>query len=148
MRDNLRGALWRLAILVIVCGLGTFGLFMVFAQLRFQDQTDYNAEFTNVSGLKNGDFVRIAGVEVGKVQHISIRPDTVVVVDFSAENDVVLTGGTRAVIRYDNVIGDRYLALDGFLVRHEQPEFDGGANTQNAANEHASAGLRYQAVHH
>jgi phospholipid/cholesterol/gamma-HCH transport system substrate-binding protein len=111
MRDNLRGALWRLAVLVVVCGLGTFGLFMVFAQLRFQNQTDYNAEFTNVSGLKNGDFVRIAGVEVGKVQHISIRPDTVVVVDFSAENDVVLTGGTRAVIRYDNVIGDRYLEL-------------------------------------
>lgn len=111
MKDNLRGALWRLAILVIVCGLGTFGLFMVFAQLRFDDRADYNAEFTNVSGLKNGDFVRIAGVEVGKVRHISIRPDTTVVVNFSTENDVALTGGTRAVIRYDNVIGDRYLEL-------------------------------------
>src|SRR6195256_4422708 len=84
---------------------------MVFAQLRFQAETTYKAEFTNVSGLKTGDFVRIAGVEVGKVKHISIRPDTRVVVAFSADDTVILTAGTKAVIRYDNVIGDRYLEL-------------------------------------
>lgn len=111
MRDNLAGAIWRLAIFAIVCGLATFGLFMVFAQLRFQSESTYNAEFTNVSGLKVGDFVRIAGVEVGKVTHISIRPDTVVTVQFSADDSVVLTEGTRAVVRYDNVIGNRYLEL-------------------------------------
>src|SRR5690348_9876328 len=95
----------------MVCGLATFGLFMIFAQLRFQSEVTYNAEFTNVSGLKQGDFVRIAGVEVGKVKHIAIRPDTVVAVEFSADNNVILTEGTRAVIRYDNVIGNRYMEL-------------------------------------
>jgi phospholipid/cholesterol/gamma-HCH transport system substrate-binding protein len=84
---------------------------MVFAQLRFQAQTTYEAEFTNVSGLKEGDFVRIAGVEVGKVKHISIRPDTTVEVEFSADDTVALTEGTQALIRYDNVVGDRYLQL-------------------------------------
>ncbi|ORW41768.1 mammalian cell entry protein [Mycobacterium paraense] len=111
MRDNLAAATWRLAIFVIVCGLATFGLFMIFAQLRFQSEVIYTADFTNVSGLKEGDFVRIAGVEVGKVKHISIRPDTVVSVAFSADNTVILTEGTRAAIRYDNVIGNRYLEL-------------------------------------
>ncbi|WP_156639200.1 MCE family protein [Mycobacterium sp. 1245805.9] len=111
MRDNLAAATWRFAIFVMVCGLATFGLFMIFAQLRFQAEVTYNAEFTNVSGLKQGDFVRIAGVEVGKVKHIAIRPDTVVAVEFSADNTVTLTEGTRAVIRYDNVIGNRYLEL-------------------------------------
>lgn len=111
MRDNLAAATWRLAIFVLVCGLATFGLFMVFAQLRFGSEITYNAEFTNVSGLKNDDFVRIAGVEVGKVKHISIRPDTVVTVQFSTDKTVILTQGTRAVIRYDNVIGNRYLEL-------------------------------------
>jgi phospholipid/cholesterol/gamma-HCH transport system substrate-binding protein len=111
VRDNLTAAMWRFAIFVVVCGIATFGLFMVFAQLRFGSQSTYNAEFTNVSGLKNGDFVRIAGVEVGKVKHISIRPDTVVVVQFTTDNTVILTEGTRALIRYDNVIGDRYLEL-------------------------------------
>jgi len=111
VRDNTAAATWRFAIFVTVCGIGTFGLFMVFAQLRFQTEVTYNADFTNVSGLKNGDFVRIAGVEVGKVQHISIRPDTVVKVQFSADDTATLTEGTRAVIRYDNVIGDRYMEL-------------------------------------
>ena len=112
MEDDFRGVLWRLAIFVVVCAVATFGLFMVFAQLRFQSETVYNAEFTNVSGLKKGDFVRIAGVEVGKVKDISIRPDTVVVVAFSADETVVLTEGTRAAIRYDNIIGDRYVELE------------------------------------
>ncbi len=112
MRDNLAAATWRFAIFVLVCGLATFGLFMVFAQLRFGSEITYNAEFTNVSGLKTNDFVRIAGVEVGKVKHISIRPDAVVTVQFSADNTVILTQGTRAVIRYDNVIGNRYMELE------------------------------------
>ncbi len=111
MRDNLVAALWRLVIFVVACGMATFSLFMVFAQLRFQPERIYNAEFTNVSGLKKGDFVRIAGVEVGKVKHISIRSNNVVVVEFSADDTVVLTQGSRALIRYKNLIGDRFLEL-------------------------------------
>jgi phospholipid/cholesterol/gamma-HCH transport system substrate-binding protein len=111
VRDNLRSAVWRFTVFAAACGLATFGLFMVFAQLRFQPEATYNAEFTNVSGLKRGDFVRIAGVEVGKVKRISIRPDTIVVVEFTTDDTVLLTEGTKALIRYDNVVGDRYLQL-------------------------------------
>ena len=111
MRDNLLGAVWGFAVFTAICGVATFGLFMVFAQLRFEHDMDYRAEFTNVSGLKEGDFVGIAGVEVGKITHIAIRPDTIVIVDFSADDTVVLTEGTKAAIRYDNVVGDRFLQL-------------------------------------
>jgi len=111
VRDNLVSAVWRFAVFAAVCGVATFALFMIFAQLRFQPETTYKADFTNVSGLKQGDFVRIAGVEAGKVKHISIRPDTIVTVEFSADDTVLLTEGTRALIRYDNVVGDRYLEL-------------------------------------
>ena len=131
MEEDFRGVLWRLAIFVTVCALATFGLFMVFAQLRFQSETVYNAEFTNVSGLKRGDFVRIAGVEVGKVKDISIRPDTVVVVAFSADDNVVLTEGTRAAIRYDNIIGDRYVELEEGA---GNPRRLGGGQTITAAH--------------
>jgi phospholipid/cholesterol/gamma-HCH transport system substrate-binding protein len=111
MKDNLAAALWRFGVFAAVCVLATYGLLMVFAQLRYQPQTRYSAEFTNVSGLKQGDFVRIAGVEVGKVKHISIRPDNVVIVDFIADDSVVLTDATKALIRYEDVIGHRYLEL-------------------------------------
>jgi phospholipid/cholesterol/gamma-HCH transport system substrate-binding protein len=112
VRDNLGGAIWRLAIYLVVCALGLFGLLAVFAQLRFQAEATYKAEFTNVSGLINGNFVRIAGVEVGKVKKISIEPNTTALVEFTADNSVVLTEGSKAVIRYDNLIGGRYLALE------------------------------------
>ena len=65
---------WRLAIFLAVCLLGVFALFAVFGQLRFGEKTNtYKAEFSNVTGLENGDFVRIAGVEVGKVKKIAIQ---------------------------------------------------------------------------
>ncbi len=111
MRDNLAGAVWRLAIFVVVCSLATFTTLMLFAQLRFQDEHRYLAEFTNVTGLESGNFVRIGGVEVGKVKDITIRRDAVAVVAFSADDSVELTDATQAAIRYDNLIGGRYLEL-------------------------------------
>jgi phospholipid/cholesterol/gamma-HCH transport system substrate-binding protein len=112
VRDNLSGAVWRLLVFFVVCVTGTFALVAIFAQLRFQGEKSYNAQFTDVSGLHNGDLVRIAGVEIGKVRGISIRPDDTVLVGFNADDSVVLTKGSRAVIRYDNLIGGRYLALE------------------------------------
>lgn len=101
----------RVTVFLTICALGTFALFAIFAQLRFDRGSSYKAEFTDISGLKERDFVRIAGVEVGQVRDISVDRDARVTVDFSADESVVLTEGTRAVIRYDNVIGDRYLEL-------------------------------------
>ncbi len=111
MKDNLGGATWRLAIFLMVCLLGVFALFAVFGQLRFEKARDYHAHFANVSGLEANDFVRIAGVEVGKVKKIGVNDDGTLTVDFTADDSVVLTEGSRAVIRYDDLIGGRYLAL-------------------------------------
>ena len=112
MRDNLSGALWRIAIFLVVCAFGIFAMFAIFAQLRFQSEQTFDAEFTNVSGLKVDDFVRIAGVEVGKVKDIHLKPDTTAVVKFTADDTVVLTDGSRAVIRYADLIGGRYLGIE------------------------------------
>lgn len=111
MKDNLGGALWRLGIFLVVCLLGMFSLFAVFGQLRFDKEQTYRAEFSNVTGLEADDFVRIAGVEVGKVTNLAIRDDSTVLVEFTAQDSVVLTEGSRAVIRYDDLIGGRYLQL-------------------------------------
>jgi phospholipid/cholesterol/gamma-HCH transport system substrate-binding protein len=112
MKGDLRGAVWRFAVFTAACLLFTFALFAVFGQFRFQSENLYNAEFSDVSGLRDGQFVRIAGVEVGKVKTIHVRSDTTVSVTFSADDSVVLTQGSRAVIRYDDLIGGRYLALE------------------------------------
>lgn len=112
MRRSLTGILWRLSIFMVVCLLGIVGIVAVFGQLRYQPEKAYSAVFSNVSGLRGGNFVRIAGVEVGKVKKISVNDDATVTVAFSADDSVVLTQGSRAAIRYENLIGDRYLALE------------------------------------
>lgn len=112
MRSNFAAAAWRLAVFLVVCAAGAFALLSAFGDFRFGQDRTFNAEFSNVSGLKTGDFVRIAGVEVGTVENITVRSDAIVGVRFSTDDDVVLTDGTRAAIRYDNLFGGRYLALE------------------------------------
>lgn len=112
MRENLVGALWRLAIYFAVCLMGAFVLFAVFGQFRFQSEKTYKAQFANVSGLEGGNFVRIAGVDVGKVKKITVQPDSTVLVEFSASDAVVLTEGSRAAVRFADLIGGRYIALE------------------------------------
>lgn len=111
MKTSLGGAIWRLVIFGVVCVLAMVALFAVFAQLRSDNTQTYNAAFSNVSGLKAGDFVRVAGVEVGKVKNLTIQDDATVRVEFTASQSVVLTQGTKVVVRYENLVGDRYLAL-------------------------------------
>jgi phospholipid/cholesterol/gamma-HCH transport system substrate-binding protein len=111
VKDNLRRAIVGFAVVVIVCLLSAFGLVAVFGQLRFEPEQTYNAEFTDVTGLAQGDFVRIAGVEVGKVKKISINSNARAVVEFSADPSVALSEGTKAAIRWADPIGTRYLAL-------------------------------------
>ncbi|OBJ51637.1 MCE family protein [Mycobacterium sp. 1423905.2] len=112
MRRKLSSIITRVALFTVVCLLFTFTLIAVFGQLRFEDRTDYHALFTNISGLKAGNFVRIAGVEVGKVGDLTLNRDGTVHIDFAVDRGVRLTEGTKAVVRYENLIGDRYLALE------------------------------------
>lgn len=109
---KLRGTLIRLGVFLAVCLLGTVALWAVFADLRFGRGYTYFAQFANVSNMKKNSHVRIAGVEVGQVKNVSINRDATVTVEFTADSSVELTEGSRAVIRYDNVVGDRFLALE------------------------------------
>lgn len=102
----------RFAIYATVCSLGIALLLAVFGQFRFEDEDNYSAVFANVSGLRENNFVRIAGVEVGKVKAVAVQPDSTVRVEFTADKSVTLTEGSRAVVRYDDLFGGRFLALE------------------------------------
>src|SRR3954454_5829867 len=110
-RRTVRAAI-RVALFSVMCLAFIFVLVTVFGQFRFDDRASYSAVFTNVSGLKGGNFVRIAGVEVGKVTDLTLQKDGTVTVVFSLDRNLTLTEGTRAAVRYENLIGDRYLALE------------------------------------
>jgi phospholipid/cholesterol/gamma-HCH transport system substrate-binding protein len=86
-------------------------LFFVFAETRTGSTNGYSAVFNDASRLKPGDSVRVAGIRVGTVKDVQLLADRKVLVDFDADRDVKLTTGTKAAIRYLNLVGDRYLEL-------------------------------------
>jgi len=72
--------------------------------------TPYSAVFSDVSGLRVGDDVRMAGVRVGRIDSIELD-DTVARVAFRIESNQVVYDNTEAAITYQNIIGQRYLGL-------------------------------------
>ena len=112
MRAKTVRAVIRVVLFTVMCLAFVFVLVTVFGQFRFDQRASYSAVFTNVSGLKGGNFVRIAGVEVGKVNNLTLRKDGTVTVGFAIDKSLTLTDGTKAAVRYENLIGDRYLSLE------------------------------------
>lgn len=107
--------LWKTILKVGIFGvlmlMLTGVLFAIFGQYRSGSDSTYSAVFTDASSLKSGDSVRVAGVRVGTVKKVALQPDNKVIVGFDADRNIVLTSGTKAVVRYLNLVGDRYLEL-------------------------------------
>ncbi|MGP0077249.1 virulence factor Mce family protein [Mycobacterium sp.] len=102
----------RLGIFSTVLLLFTVMIVVVFGQMRFDRTNGYSAEFTNVSGLRGGQFVRASGVEIGKVSSVEvIDGGKRARVNFSVDRSVPLYQSTTAQIRYLDLIGNRYLEL-------------------------------------
>jgi phospholipid/cholesterol/gamma-HCH transport system substrate-binding protein len=109
---KITGTVVKLGIISLVLLLFTFLIIVVFGQMRFDRTNSYTAEFNNVSGLRAGQFVRGAGVEIGKVKDIKLIDNGHRVrVDFNVDRSVPLYQSTTAQIRYLNLIGDRYVEL-------------------------------------
>jgi phospholipid/cholesterol/gamma-HCH transport system substrate-binding protein len=109
---KITGTAVRLGAFAVVLLFFTAVIIVVFGQMRFDRTTGYSAIFTNASGLRNGQFVRASGVEVGKVSNITLLDGGQRArVDFAVDQSLPLYEGTTASIRYLNLIGDRYLEL-------------------------------------
>jgi phospholipid/cholesterol/gamma-HCH transport system substrate-binding protein len=111
MNRSLRPTLIKFGVFAVVMTVLTAFLFFIFGQYRTGSTNDYSAVFSDASRLKEGQSVRVAGIRVGTVNSVSLRPDKKVVVKFDADQNIALTDGTRAAVRYLNLVGDRYLEL-------------------------------------
>jgi len=78
--------------------------------LSLLGQTTYTAELSEAGGLRSGDDVRIAGLKVGKVKDVDLEADHVLVT-FGLE-DVDLGDQTRAIVKSDNALGSKFLAVE------------------------------------
>lgn len=106
-----RATVIKLVIFATVMILVLAGLIVVFSEYRSGDFERYNAAFEDVSGLETGDKVRIAGVEVGRVRGVDLADGNTADVAFTVASDQVVHKSTEAVVRYENLTGDRYVEL-------------------------------------
>lgn len=101
----------KFGVFAVIMSVLTGFLFLIFGEYRTGSTSGYSAVLGDASRLKSGDTVRVAGLRVGTVNDVVLRPDKSVLVKFDADRSIALTTGTKAAVRYLNLVGDRYLEL-------------------------------------
>ena len=99
-------------IFVLVTGLATAALAVSISNTSVGDTISYAAKFTDVTSLNPGDDVRIRGVRVGQVDSMSVVDQNLALVHFSVDKSKPLPADVTATIKYRNMVGQRYIALD------------------------------------
>ncbi|HEY9314126.1 MCE family protein [Williamsia sp.] len=94
----------------------------------------YTAYFNDVSGLHEGDDVRMAGVRVGRVASIELDRNRAEV-KFEVQDDQSIFTNTRASVKYQNLIGQRYLGLELVEDAAEQQPMEAGSTLQEPSQD-------------
>ena len=85
--------------------MGEFSIF------NLEKNYTLEAEFDNVSGLKVGAGIEIAGVNIGKVAGISLGEDGLARVTMLINQQIKITEDAIASIRTQGLIGDKYIKI-------------------------------------
>lgn len=113
MSGNIRWIATKLAIFTVVTIAVTVWLAAVIGNLRlFSSPYVVTAQFSDASGLLNGDVVKAAGVTVGRVSDIRIV-NGIAMVDLAVDEGTEIPAGVGAEIRFRNLIGQRMVTLVG-----------------------------------
>lgn len=105
-----------------IVGMSSVALLVVaaFNLTVFEGGTVYHAAFTEASGLKPNEEVRIAGVKVGKVKSVKLEDDHVRVA-FIAGSHVRFGAQSQLQIKISTLLGAHYLELDPKGGRRQSP---------------------------
>ena len=101
----------KLLVFVVVTSMASAVLVVTIGNITFGSSREYKAEFSDATGVNKGDDVRVAGVRVGTVDQVEIIDRTRALITFTVAQDTSVNGGTNALIRYRNLVGQRYISL-------------------------------------
>jgi phospholipid/cholesterol/gamma-HCH transport system substrate-binding protein len=101
----------KLGIFALVTVLSVLLLLTTIQNQFFGSTETYKADFTDASGLIPGSDVRIAGVRVGEVEEVQLVNRSVAEVSFTVDEQRKLPIGARFAIKYQNLVGQRYLEV-------------------------------------
>jgi phospholipid/cholesterol/gamma-HCH transport system substrate-binding protein len=99
----------------MLCGIiaiSFLALRMGDVELFNNDEYVIQAKFTSASGLREGAYVEMAGVTVGKVKKIEFDPDNyLAVVNISLPKSITVPDDSIASIRTAGIIGDKFMKI-------------------------------------
>ncbi|GGK69779.1 MlaD family protein [Nocardia camponoti] len=96
-----------------VIGLAMVVLFVIGAGVIYVvplGKHTYTAELAEAQSVHEGDDVRLAGISVGEVTSLELRPDKVIM-KFTVDRDVFVGDKTSLDVRMLTVVGGHYVAL-------------------------------------
>src|SRR5690606_16511212 len=96
---------------VAVTGLLTFSIGQMILGTSFRDRYELTATFDDVTGLLEGDDVKVAGTPVGRVESIEVVRGKAVV-GMKIDREVRIPADSTAAIRWRNVMGQRVIYLE------------------------------------
>lgn len=109
------GYLWKLGMFV-TCGLAIFVLAIYYVGKQknlFGSTFHIKSQFKNVNGLKEGNNVRLSGINIGTVEGIELTSDTSVMVTLVVKNSIKKFINSDAItsIGSDGLMGDKVLVI-------------------------------------
>ena len=114
----------------VVIGLLCIGYMTVkLGNIGFLGDNSYPlfARFTSVSGLRVGSSIEMLGIEIGRVERLTMdQEQQVAVVKFRIHKGIKIYNDAIASIKTEGLIGDRYVSIDpggGFDEQLQPGEF-------------------------
>lgn len=99
------------AVTVVLLGV----LATLIGNISFADTRTYYARFTDATGVLAGDRVRLSGVEVGQVSDVRLVAGDdgtqEALIAFEVREGVPVFDDVELELRYENIVGQRYLAI-------------------------------------
>ena len=109
MKDNLLEIIVGSLVLLFA---GAFVIFSISITGYQQKGNIFNAEFGNISGLKVGDDVMIAGIKVGEVSSNYLNNETyLAVIRLNLEKNIMLPEDSLARISSSSLLGGQYVEI-------------------------------------
>ena len=98
---------------LLVIGTATGLAFMVGLLHLLEDNYAMQGDFTDAAGLRVGDDVKVAGVDVGRVTGVEANRDAGLVrVEWVVDSGVDIRDGARAEIALETLLGSKYIRID------------------------------------
>jgi phospholipid/cholesterol/gamma-HCH transport system substrate-binding protein len=110
MRNTLETRLGLFVTFAVI--VGALILEMIGGTALFRRGMDLKARFNNVQELKEGDPVKMAGVQIGRVKEIGFAANKVLVIMRITERKAAVRTDSKATVRFTGLMGQNYLNID------------------------------------